>query len=84
MTTVLSSKGQVVVPRSVRTKLGLQPGTQFDVRAEGENVVLAPRSTRKAARLKRDRKTGLPTFVVPPGTPELTTEFVRNALADFP
>lgn len=84
MTTILSSKGQVVVPRSVRSKLGLEPGTQFDVRTDGDNVVLAPRTRRKAARLKRDPKTGLPTFVVPAGTPDLTSQFVRNALADFP
>ena len=84
MTTTLSSKGQIVVPRSVRAKLGLQPGTQFDVRTDGNNVVLAPRGARKAAQLKRDRQTGLPTFIVPKGTPDLTSDFVHNALADFP
>ena len=85
MTTVLSSKGQVVLPRPVRSKLGLQPGTRFDVHADSNgNVVLAPRSVRKIVRVKRDRKTGLPTFIVPPGTPPMTSEWVREQLADFP
>ena len=84
MTTTLSRKGQIVVPRSIRTKLGLQPGTQFEISTDGGKVVLQPRALRKPARLKRDRKTGLPTFVVPAGTPEITPEFVRTVLADFP
>ena len=60
------------------------PGTRFEVSTDGEKVVLEPRMTRKAARLRRDPTTGLPTFVVPSGTPEITSQFVRTALADFP
>ena len=84
MTTILSSKGQVVLPRQVRAKLGLQPGTQFDVTTQGEHVLLVPRLTRGRAKLVRDRKTGLPTLVPPSGTPPLTSDAVRAALADFP
>lgn len=84
MTTTLSSKGQVVLPRRVRAQLGLLPGMQFDVSASGEKVVLVPRGPRGKARLVRDRKTGLPTLVPPSGTPPMTREAVRAALADFP
>ena len=84
MKTTLSSKGQVVLPRPVRSKLGLLPGTEFDVSTNGEYVVLVPRTARKIVRPKRDRKTGLPTFSVPPGTPKITSEWVREQLADFP
>jgi AbrB family looped-hinge helix DNA binding protein len=84
MTTTLSSKGQVVLPRQVRTKLGLRPGMQFDVNTHGESVVLVPRGSRKIVRPKRDRKTGLPTFPVPSGAPVITSEWVREQLADFP
>lgn len=84
MRTTLSSKGQVVLPRQVRSKLGLQPGTQFDVSTSGETVVLVPRVPRKIVRPKRDRKSGLPTFPVQPGTPKITSEWVREQLADFP
>jgi AbrB family looped-hinge helix DNA binding protein len=84
MTTTLSSRGQLVIPQRVRHRLGLRAGTRFAVKMERGNVVLAPEERKPAARLKRDRKCGLPTFVVPPGTPPMTSDFVRAALADFP
>jgi AbrB family looped-hinge helix DNA binding protein len=84
MTTILSSKGQVVLPLRVRSKLGLQPGTKFEVSTSGETVVLVPCGTRRIVRPKRDPKTGMPTFPVPPGTPKITSEWVREQLADFP
>ena len=84
MTTTLSSKGQIVLPRRVRAKLGLHPGAQFDVNMNGEKIVLVPRTVRKIVQPKRDRKTGLPTFPVPAGTPKITSEWVREQLADFP
>jgi AbrB family looped-hinge helix DNA binding protein len=37
-----SSKGQVVIPREVRQALGIAPGTRFDVRVEGNEIVLFP------------------------------------------
>lgn len=39
-TTKLSSKGQVVIPESIRERLGLQTGDQFVVIAEGDVVIL--------------------------------------------
>jgi len=39
-TTKLSSKGQVVIPESIRERLGLEAGVQFVVVAEGDVVVL--------------------------------------------
>ena len=41
-TTRLSSKGQVVIPETIRTRFGLQPGTQFVVLCEDDTVVLKP------------------------------------------
>lgn len=54
MTTTLTSKGQVTIPKKVRDALHLQPGNavEFAVNANGEVVL------RKAGRrpvLKRDR-----------------------------
>ena len=37
-----SAKGQVVLPREVRHALRITPGTRFDVRVEGGEVVLFP------------------------------------------
>lgn len=39
-TTKLSSKGQVVIPEEIRSRLGLEPGAQFVVVGEGDVVVL--------------------------------------------
>ncbi len=39
-TTRLSSKGQVVIPEEIRTRLHLEPGTRFVVIGEGDAVVL--------------------------------------------
>ena len=38
----MSSKGQVEIPNAIRTRLGLEPGTQFVVIGEGDTIVLKP------------------------------------------
>lgn len=38
-TTTLSSKGQVVIPEEIRTRLGLKPGAQFVVLADRDVVI---------------------------------------------
>jgi AbrB family looped-hinge helix DNA binding protein len=40
VTTTLSSKGQVVLPRSVREARGLREGAKFEVIDAGEDIVL--------------------------------------------
>ena len=46
----LSSKYQVVIPQAVRTRLGLQPGQQFQVIALEGRVELIPVESAKALR----------------------------------
>lgn len=36
----LSSKGQLVIPKSVRQELGLEPGDQFHLEIEKDRLVL--------------------------------------------
>ncbi len=40
--TKVSSKGQVVIPKEVRDKLGIKPGTILNVSVEGKRIVLEP------------------------------------------
>ena len=53
-TTKMSSKGQVVIPETVRQRLGLETGCQFVVLGEKDAVILktisAPSKAHKAAK----------------------------------
>jgi len=40
----LSSKGQLVIPASVRKRLNLKPGDRIDLRVEGDRLILQGRS----------------------------------------
>ncbi len=51
-TTKLSSKGQVVIPEEIRSRLGLEPGAQFVVVGEGDVVVLKALQAPKMSELK--------------------------------
>jgi AbrB family looped-hinge helix DNA binding protein len=62
-TTRMSSKGQVVIPESVRVRIGLRPGDEFVVVGEGDVVILktltAPdpaRFARMVAKARKDAK----------------------------
>lgn len=49
--TIVSSKGQMVIPASIREELGIEPGTRVAVRLEGTRVILEPESL--TAKLRR-------------------------------
>jgi len=36
----ISSKGQISIPKSIRDRLNLKPGTQVDIEIHGEQVVM--------------------------------------------
>ena len=89
MMTKLSTKGQVVLPVAFRQKLSLQAGDPIDITLEdnvkGARIVIAPRrKPRGKWRLVTDPVTGWPVLKGPPGTPKLTSEKVKELLADFP
>ncbi len=85
MQTKLSTKGQVVLPQPVRRKLGLRPGDTLDIHTEGSSVILTARRKRvRKARLIKDPITGGMVITAGPGAPTLTSEQVRDMLADFP
>ena len=40
--TSVSSKGQLVLPVSIRNEMNIQPGTKFMVFSDGESILLKP------------------------------------------
>ncbi len=46
MTTVLSQKGQIVLPTKVRNELHLEPGDDFEILVQDDESILLRRITR--------------------------------------
>jgi AbrB family looped-hinge helix DNA binding protein len=42
MATKVSSKGQIVIPKALREKLNIKPGTFLNIRLDKEDIVLTP------------------------------------------
>lgn len=51
-TTILSSKGQVVIPENIREAMGLEPGVQFVVVYQGDSIMLKVISEPSMKKLK--------------------------------
>ncbi len=84
MTTTLSSKGQVVLPRQARLGLRLRPGIKLVCEIKGGSLVLTPEHpAAELPRLVQDPKSGLCITKSPAGT-QVTSQDVRAALLDFP
>jgi len=49
--TTVSTKGQMVIPASIRESLGIEPGTRIAVRQEGTRVILEPATLSAKLRL---------------------------------
>jgi AbrB family looped-hinge helix DNA binding protein len=48
ITTRMSTKGQVIIPKAVRDQLGAQPGTEYAVEIDRGAIRLVPRSGYKS------------------------------------
>lgn len=85
MQTRVSSKGQVVLPGPIRRKLGLQTGETLEATVRDGGVLLAPVVSRAGkGKIIRDPVTGFPVLTAGRGAHPLTSEQVREILADFP
>lgn len=85
MTTTLSSKGQVVLPRLARSRLGLAPGTKFDCEIAGEGILLKPRMPKSSAPVHvKDKISGLRVAKGTKREVKVTGAMVRELLAEFP
>jgi AbrB family looped-hinge helix DNA binding protein len=85
MQTRVSTKGQIVLPGPIRRKLGIRPGDSLDASVEGGRIVLTRQDTPAfQPKIIRDPVTGIPAVDFGPDAPILTSEMVRDLLADFP
>jgi len=87
METTVTEKGEIIVPVSLSRRLGMKPGDRLNADIKDENIVLSPHSEKKKvrpARIITDSITGLPVIDVGEDAPILTSEMVREMLADFP
>jgi AbrB family looped-hinge helix DNA binding protein len=76
--TKISRNGRVVLPASIRRRLGIRPGDLMDISVNGGRVVLTPRKSRsRKARIVVDPITGLPVLSAGPGAPVLTSKQVE-------
>ena len=53
LATKISSKGQMLVPKEIREKLKIKPGTFFNVHLEKNNIILTPMETSPLNKLYR-------------------------------
>lgn len=67
MTTVLSKKGQIVLPNQVRERMQLKPGQDFEVLIDDEDTILLRRISRPPNHGLVDHLLSCPSsFEVPP------------------
>ena len=87
MQTEVTEEGKIVIPASLRRRLGIKVGDRLDADVKDGNIVLTPKPAQKEprkARIIKDPVTGLPVIDVGDDAPILTSEMVREMLADFP
>ena len=83
--TTLSSKGQVVLPRLVRSRLHLAPGTRFFCEVQGDSVVLTPEHpVRHEREYVIDPLTGLRVTKAAGDSEPVTSEMIKALLEDYP
>lgn len=82
--TKLSAKGQVVIPKGVRDRLGLTEGTVLDVIERGSEVVLRRQDGERTGKTARDALREIQSFYKYEGPPlsiEDMDRGVREAVA---
>ncbi len=85
MQTKVSTKGQVVLPGTLRRRLGIRAGDPLEVNVESGRIVLTPPRPRpRPAKIVTDAVTGLPVLTLGPNVVELSSKEVEEILASFP
>ncbi|MGA3344213.1 MAG: AbrB/MazE/SpoVT family DNA-binding domain-containing protein [Terracidiphilus sp.] len=52
--TTVSTKGQMVIPASIRESMGIEPGTRVAIRQEGDRMILEPQTLANKLRILRE------------------------------
>jgi AbrB family looped-hinge helix DNA binding protein len=76
MKTTIDSAGRIVVPKSLRLALGLQPGQRLDIRAGDGRLEIEIAPTPMQLKKRGKGKVAVPDVEVPP----LTADLVRETL----
>ena len=87
METEVLEKGHVALPASTRRQLGIKLGDKLNINVQNGSILLSLPNKQKRSRKARivtDPVTGLPVLDVGEDAPILTSEMVREMLADFP
>ncbi|MFZ1084066.1 MAG: AbrB/MazE/SpoVT family DNA-binding domain-containing protein [Terracidiphilus sp.] len=85
MQTRVSTKGQIVLPGALRRKLDIRSGDRLNISLERDGILLKQdRKPMYEARIVKDPVTGWPVLDAGPDAPILTSEMVKEMLADFP
>jgi AbrB family looped-hinge helix DNA binding protein len=85
MRTRLSTKGQIVLPGALRSRLGLKPGDPLEATIDGDRIVLTPcRSHASKVKIIMHPISGLPVLTAGDDAPVLTSREVEEILADLP
>jgi len=85
MQTKVSSKGQVVIPRPIRHRLGIRAGDSLNANIEAGRIVLTPlRKRLHRVSIIADPITGLPVLSAGLDAPVLSSKEVEDILVNFP
>lgn len=85
MQTIVSSKGQIVLPVPLRRELGIETGDLLDAKIEDGNIVLVPsRKPKGKYRIKTSKVTGMPVISLGTGAPKITSLQVVDAKLRVP
>jgi AbrB family looped-hinge helix DNA binding protein len=85
MITRVSTKGQVVLPNTIRNRLHIRPGDELEIELEGGRVIMTPVSARRGSvQILLDAVTGLPVLTVGANMPSLTSDVVADILSEAP
>lgn len=81
MTTTLSSKGQVVIPLEIRSRLGLPTGALIDCDLEDGRIILTPVAPTSHARVIAEQD--YVALDAPEGAPAMTPKRVKEILSEL-